>query len=67
MVLNDEESFLERHNKIRPKAETTFSSLKRTIAHWLRSRKRRMQKKEAYAYVIAYNVVRAVVNPLRLI
>lgn len=50
-----------------PKTETTFSSLKRTVAHWLRSRKKRMQRNEAYAYVIAYNVVRAIVNPLRLI
>ena len=65
--MEDRESFLERYNAIRPKAETTFSSLKRTVAHWLRSRKRRMQRKEAYSYVIAYNVVRAIVNPLRLI
>jgi len=64
--LNDGESFIERYNDLRPKAETTFSSLKRTIAHWLRSRKKRMQRKEAYSYVIAYNVVRVVVNPLRL-
>lgn len=70
MMLNyidDEDDFIERYNAIRPKAETTFSSLKRTIAHWLRSRKKRMQRKEAYSYVIAYNVVRAIVNPLRLI
>jgi len=70
MMLNyidDEDDFIERYNGIRPKAETTFSSLKRTIAHWLRSRKRRMQRKEAYMYVIAYNVVRAVINPIRLI
>lgn len=65
--LNDRERFIERYNSMRPKAETTFSSLKRTITHWLRSRKKRMQRKEAYAYVIAYNVVRAIVNPLRLI
>jgi hypothetical protein len=28
---------------------------------------RTMQRKEAYTYVIAYNVVRAVINPIRLI
>ena len=70
MVLNyleDKASFLDRYNKLRPRAETTFSSLKRTIAHWLRSRKKTMQRKEAFTCVIAYNVVRAVINPLRLI
>jgi len=61
------EDFIERYNKIRPKAETTFSSLKRTIAHWLRSGKENMQKKEAYTCVIVYNVVRAVINIVRLI
>jgi transposase len=70
MVLNyleDKASFLDRYNKLRPRAETTFSSLKRTIAHWLRSRKKTMQRKETFTCVIAYNVVRAVINPLRLI
>jgi transposase len=65
--LEDREGFIERYNDLRPKAETTFSSLKRTVAHWIRSRKKRMQRKEAYSYVIAYNVIRAVVNPVRLI
>jgi hypothetical protein len=37
------------------------------VAHWIRSRKKRMQRKEAYSYVIAYNVIRAIVNPVRLI
>ncbi|MGQ9514447.1 MAG: hypothetical protein ACUVTL_05290, partial [Thermoproteota archaeon] len=60
-------SFLERYSAIRPKVEKTFSSLKRTIAHWLRSRKKMMQRKETYSYVIAYNLVKAVKNPLRLI
>jgi len=58
---------MEKYNGIRPKAETTFSSLKRTIAHWHRSHKKTMQRKEAYMYVIAYNMVRAVINPIRLI
>ena len=65
--LEDREGFIERYNDLRPKAETTFSSLKRTVAHWIRSRKKRMQRKEAYSYVIAYNVIRAIVNPVRLI
>ena len=64
--LNDRESFIEKYNAIRPMAETTISSLKRTIAYWLRSRKKTMQKKEGCTCIIAYNVVRAVVNPLRL-
>jgi hypothetical protein len=34
--LEDKEGFPESYNVIRPKAETTFSSLRRTIAHWLR-------------------------------
>jgi transposase len=51
--LNDRESFIE-------------ITLKRTIAYWLRSRKKTMQKKEGCTCIIAYNVVRAVVNPLRL-
>jgi len=70
MILNylkDKESFLEKYNAIRPMAETTISSVKRTIAYWLRSRKKTMQKKEGCTCIIAYNVVRAVVNPLRLI
>jgi len=61
------ENFIERYNKIRPKAETTFSSLKRMIARWLKSRMKNMQKKEAYMCVIVYNVVRAVINLVRLI
>jgi len=65
--LDDQDGFMEKYNGIRPKAETTFSSLKRTIAYWLRSHKKNMQRKEAYTCVIAYNVVRAVINPLRLI
>jgi len=65
--LDDGDGFMEKYNAIRPKAETAIRSLKRTITHWLRSRKVRMQRKEAYSYVIAYNVVRAVINPLRLI
>jgi len=70
MVLNyleDETGFLNRYNKLRPKAEITFSSLKRIIAHWLRSKKKTMQRKEAFTCVIAYNLVRAVINPIRLI
>ena len=59
--------FLEKYNAIRPKAETTISSVKRTIAYWLRIRKKMMQRKEGCTCIIAYNVVRAVVNPLRLI
>jgi hypothetical protein len=55
-----------KYNAIRPKAETTFSSLKRKIAHRLRSRERGVQRTEAYACSIAYNAVRAVVNFLRL-
>jgi len=65
--LDDRDGFMEKNNAIRPKAETAIRSLKRTITHWLRSRKVRMQRKEAYSYVIAYNVGRAVINPLRLI
>lgn len=34
------------HDDLRPMAETTFSSLKRTIAHWLTSRKRTMQRRK---------------------
>jgi hypothetical protein len=44
-----------------------ISSLKRTVVHWLRSGKKRMQGKEGYTCIIAYNIVKAVVNPLRLI
>jgi transposase len=65
--LDNREGFIERYDAIRPKAETAFSSLKGTVTNWLRSRKGRMQRKEAYSYVIAYNVIRAVVNPVRLI
>jgi len=60
--LNDEDNFMEKYNGIRSKAKTTFSSLKRNIAHWLRSHKKTTQRKEAYTCVIAYNVVRAVIN-----
>jgi len=49
-------TFLDKYNKIRPKAETPFSLLKRTISHWLRRRKKTMQRKRAYTCVIAYNV-----------
>jgi len=58
---------LEKYNDIRPKAETTISSVKRTIAYWLRIRKKTMQRKGGCICIIAYNVVRAVVNLLRLI
>jgi len=37
------------------------SSLKRTIAYWLRSKKKTMQRKEAFTCVIAYSVVRDVI------
>jgi transposase len=69
MILNylkDKESFLEKYNGIRSKAETTISSVKGTIAYWLRSRKKTMQRKEGCTCIIAYNVFRAVVNPIRL-
>jgi hypothetical protein len=67
MILKDKESFLEKYNDIRPMAETTISSVKRTIAYWLRIRKKTMQRKGGCTCIIAYNVVRAVVNLLRLI
>jgi hypothetical protein len=41
MVLNyleDKASFLDKYNRLRPKAETAFGSKKGTIAHWLRGR-----------------------------
>jgi hypothetical protein len=46
----------------RPNAETKFSSLKRTIEHWLRGKKMIMQRKEAFTCVIAYNKVRAAIK-----
>ena len=45
--LDNREGFIERYDAIRPKAGTAFSSLKGTVAHRLRSRKGRMQRKEA--------------------
>jgi hypothetical protein len=65
--IDDENDFIEKHNAIRLKAETMFSLVKRTIVYWLRGRKRRTQRKETYSYIIVYNVIKAMVNPLRLI
>jgi hypothetical protein len=49
MALKDKKGFLDKYNGIRQMAETTISSLKRTVAHWLRSRKNNMQRKAAHA------------------
>lgn len=57
--LKDKENLMEKYNAIRPKAETTFSSLK--------SRKKIMQMKETYICVIACYMVRSVINTLRVI
>jgi transposase len=48
--LNDREDFLEKYNAIRPKAETTISSVKRTIAYWLRSEKKGFYIKKHFSF-----------------